>query len=55
MKNSRRSKSSIFSLKYIEKAPPNEIRLNKYMEYAAENTMDEQAKAPAKGSRSNAP
>lgn len=53
--NSRLFKSGIFTLKNLEYDPANAILLNIYIVYAAENTIEELANTPNKGSLSNTP
>ena len=47
--------SGILTRKYLENDPPNAILLNMYIVYAAENTIEELAKAPSRGNLSNVP
>lgn len=55
MKNSLLLRSAILELKCLDKDPPNTIRLNMNIVYAADNTIEEQANAPRSGSLSKVP
>lgn len=55
MKNSRFVRSIKLSPKNTLKLPPKATLLNKYIEYAADNTIEEAAKTPRTGNLSNAP
>ena len=55
MKNSRLFTSFMLASKNLLKDPPKAIRLNIYIVYAADNTIEELAKAPNKGNLSKVP
>jgi len=55
MKNSRLFMSFMFASKNLLNDPPKAILLNIYIVYAADNTIEELAKAPNKGNLSKVP
>ena len=55
IKNSLLLRSGMLTTKNLEYDPPNAILWYMYIVYAAENTIEELAKAPKRGNLSNAP